>query len=81
MLPNVAVAIICEHERHYEVLHGVHSSLVVFFLTLRSFWFSLIVFTSVICLNDVFLRNSKTGVALNTSPKVLLMFKNSATDI
>ena len=74
MLPNVVVAISCWYERHCDVLREVHSPLVVFCLTIKSFcFFFLIAFACMICLNDVFLRNSMSGVALNTSPNVLLM--------
>ena len=53
-LANIVVATICWLERHRDVLHGMHSPLVAFCLTFRSFWLSLIVFLSMICLNDVF---------------------------
>ena len=36
MLPKVSVAIISWHERHHNVLHGMHSSLVAFCLAFRS---------------------------------------------
>ena len=45
---------------------------IFFRLTFRSFWLCLIVFASMICLKDVFLRKSMTGAALNTSPNILL---------
>ena len=55
---NVVIAIICWQERHRD---GMHSALVAFFLTFRSFWLSLIIFVPFICLNDVFLRKTMTG--------------------
>ena len=43
-------------------------------LTFRSFWLWLIVSVPIICLNDVLLWKTLTGVALNTFPNVLLIF-------
>ena len=74
VLSNTVVAIICWHERHRDVLHGMHSPLVTFCLTFSSFWLCLIVFVPMICLNDVFLRKAMTDVALNAFPNVLKMF-------
>ena len=74
MLENVAVEIICWHEKHIDVLHGMHFRSVAFCLTFRSFWLSLIVFVPMIYLNDVFLWKAMTGGALNTFPNVLLIF-------
>ena len=65
LLSNVAFAIIPGHERHRDVLYIMHSPLVAFYLTFRSFWLWLIVFIAMICLNDVCLRKAMTGVALN----------------
>ena len=65
VLSNVVVDIICWHERHCDVLHGMHSPLVIFSLIS-----CLIVFLPIVCLNDVFLRKAVTGVALNTFPNV-----------
>ena len=78
MLENVVVEIICWHEKHRNVLHGMRSRLVTFCLAFKSFWLPLIVFVPVICLNDVFLRKVMTGVALNTFPNVLLIFNISS---
>ena len=74
LLPNVVVVIICWHERYLEILHEVHSSLVLFCLTFESFYFSLIVFVPLIYLDNRFLRKAMIAIALNTSPNVLLMF-------
>ena len=52
----------------------MHSPLVTFYLTFRSFWLCLIVFVPIICLNDVFMRKAMTSVALNTFLTVLLIF-------
>ena len=69
------VAIICWHEGHRDVLHGMHFSLVAFWLAFRSFWLCLIVFVRMICLNDVFLWKAMTGIALITFPNELMIFK------
>ena len=61
-------------ERHRDVLHGMHSPIVAVWLTFRSFWWCLIVFVQMICLNDVFLLKAMTGVALNTFLNVFLIF-------
>ena len=74
MLSNVVVAIICWHERHPDVLHGMHSPLVTFCFTFRSFWLWMILLVPMISLKDVFLQKAITGVALNTFPTVLLIF-------
>ena len=74
VLSNIAVAIIYWHERHRDVLQGMHSPLVAFCLRFRSFWLCLIVFVPMICLNDVFLRKAMSGVALKTAPNALLIF-------
>ena len=74
VLANIVVVTICWHERHRDVLRGMHSPLVTFCFTFRTFWLSLIVFVPMICLNDVFLQKTITGVALNTFPNVLLIF-------
>ena len=55
------VAIICWHERHGDLLHGMYSPLVAFCLNFTSFWLSLIVFVPMICLYDIFLRKAMTG--------------------
>ena len=55
VLSNVVIALICWHDRHRDVSHGVHSPLVAFSLTFRSVWLGLIVFVPMICVNDVFL--------------------------
>ena len=68
------VEISCWHKRHVHVLTGMYSLLVTFCLTFSSFWLCLIVFASMICLNDVFLRTALTGVSLNTFPNALLIF-------
>ena len=70
---NVVTAI-CWHEKHPDLLRGMHSPLVAFSLTFRSFSLSLTVFVPMICLNDVFLLKAMTGVALNAFPNVLLTF-------
>ena len=62
------------YERHRDVVHEMHSSLVTYCLTLRSFWLWLIVIVPIICLSDVFLRKAMTAVALNPFPNVLLIF-------
>ena len=74
ILSNVVTAIICWYDRYRDVLHGIHSPLVTFCLTFRSFCLWLIVFAPMICLDDVFLRKAMTGVALNTFLNVLLIF-------
>ena len=74
VLSNVVIALICWHDRHRDVLHGMHSPLVTFSLTFESVWLCLIVFVPMICLNDVFLRKAMTGIALNLFPNVLLKF-------
>ena len=73
-LANVVVAVICWHERHCDVLHGIHSPLIAFCFTWRSFWLSLIVFVPISYLSKVFLRKTLTGVTLNTFPNLLLIF-------
>ena len=72
VLSNVAIALICWHDRHRDVLHGMHSPLVTFSLTFRSVWLCLIVFVPMIFLNDVFLRKAMILVALNTLSSILL---------
>ena len=74
MLSNVLVVISCWHERHRDVLHGMHSPLATFCLTFKYFWLWLMVIVPIICLKDVFLRKVMTGVALNTFRNVLLIF-------
>ena len=74
VLSNVVVAIICWHERHCDVLHGMHFLLVAFCLTFSSFWLCLIVFLPMICFKDVFLQKAMTDVTLNKFPNVLLIF-------
>ena len=74
ILWNVAVAIICWHERHRDILHGVRFLLVTFCLNFRSFWLWLIVLVPTISLNNVFMRKAMTGVDLNSFPNVLLIF-------
>ena len=74
VLSNVVIALICWHDRHRDVLHGMHSPLVTFSLTFRSVWLCLIVFVPMIFLNDVFLRKAMIGIALNLFPNVLLKF-------
>ena len=69
MLSNTVVAIICWHERHRHLLHGMHFPLVTFCLLFRS-----TVFVPVVCLNDVFLWKAMNVVALNTFSDVLLIF-------
>ena len=68
----LSIAIICWHERHRDVLHGMPSPLFAFCLIFRSFWLCLIVFVPMICLNDVFLRKAMILVALNTLSSILL---------
>ena len=74
VLSNVAVAIICWHEGERGVLHEIHSPLVAFSLTLKSFWLCLIVFVPMICLDNVFSLKVMTCVTFNTFPDVLLIF-------
>ena len=74
MLPHVVVANIFWYEGHHDVLHGMHSPLVAFCLTFRSFWMCLIVYVPIIYLNNVFLQKAMTGVALNASLNILLIF-------
>ena len=61
------------HERR-DKLHWVYSLLVLSCWTCKSFWLSLILFASAICLNNVFLWNVMYGIALNTFPSDFLMF-------
>lgn len=56
------------------ITHGMHSQFVTFSLTFRSFWLSLIVFETIACLKDVYLRKAMIVVALNASLNVLLIF-------
>ena len=77
MLWNILFAIICWHERHCDVLRGMHSSLITFCLTFRSVWLWLIAFAPMTCLNDVFLKKAMIGVALKKFPNVLLIFNIS----
>ena len=58
------VAVICWQEGFRDVLYGIRSPLVSICLTFRSFWLCLIVFVTMICVNDVLLWKSMTGVAL-----------------
>lgn len=74
VLPNVVVAVTCWHKRHRDLLQGIHSPLVAFYLTFRSSSLCLIVFLPTICLNGVFLRKAVTDVTLNTSPNISLIF-------
>lgn len=74
VLPNVVVAVTCWHKRHRDLLQGMHSPLVAFYLTFRSSSLCLIVFLPTICLNGVFLRKAVTDVTLNTSPNISLIF-------
>ena len=74
VLENAIIAIICWYGRHHDALHGTNSPLVAIFLNFRSFWLSLIVFVSMICLSDAFFKKAMTGIALNTFPNVLLIF-------
>ena len=52
----------------------MHSPLIKFCPTFRSFWLCLIVLATIICLDDVFLLKAMTGVALNIFPNLLLIF-------
>ena len=70
--PNVVFAITCWREINYLVLCGVHSPLVVFCLTLRSFWCSMIVLTPIISINDILIRN--VLVIFNISQSLLKIF-------
>ena len=74
MLSNIEVRSSCWHESDRDVLHGMHSPLVIFCLTFKWFWLWLIVFVSMTCLNDLFLRKDMISVALNTFPNLLLLF-------
>ena len=65
---------LCWHVSHRDVLHWMHTSLVKFCLTFRSFWLWLTVFVTMICLNDVFFCKAITVVALIAFPNVLLIF-------
>lgn len=81
VLQVILVAIARWHERHGDVIRGVHFNLVKFsyiLIILQRF----LVFYDSVCtdylyqqhINNILLQNTITDVALNTSPNVLLRF-------
>ena len=61
----------CWHERHSDVLHGMHSPSVTFCLTFRSFWLSDCICTGDMLYRSIF-KECYDCVALNIFPNVLI---------